>query len=362
MLLVLFPYLTFKTLNFIYFTPHIPFMSTEKISEGKANCYIYTASKISKELPVFYNPVMKFNRDTSVLLLKCFERKFSICDPLAGTGIRGIRFLLELKNVEVDMNDISEESVKLIKKNLKLNKIKNLKIGNKDANVFLLESKGYDYIDIDPFGFPGNFLDAAVKRLGREGILAVTATDTSALSGTFPKACLRKYWALPKRDAIMHETGLRILIRKVQLIGVSHNKALTPIFSYSKDHYMRVFFLCEKSKKASDEIIKQHGMFNDSGPMWLGKLWNNEIVEKMYDNADVELKKFMKLIKEESKIEQLGFYHIHDICKKEGKIVPNYEILFKKIKAKKYQVSRTHFDEVGIRSDVPYKELVRLLS
>ena len=128
MLLVLFPYLTFKTLNFIYFTPHIPFMSTEKISEGKANCYIYTASKISKELPVFYNPVMKFNRDTSVLLLKCFERKFSICDPLAGTGIRGIRFLLELKNVEVDMNDISEESVKLIKKNLKLNMQLNLQV------------------------------------------------------------------------------------------------------------------------------------------------------------------------------------------------------------------------------------------
>ncbi|MCU0373510.1 MAG: ATP-binding protein, partial [Ignavibacteria bacterium] len=42
---------------------------------------------------------------------------------------------------------------------------------------------GFDYIDIDPFGSPCPFLDAAIKRLSRGGILAVTATDTSALAG-----------------------------------------------------------------------------------------------------------------------------------------------------------------------------------
>ena len=43
----------------------------------------------------------------------------------------------------------------------------------------ILHSKGFDYIDLDPFGSPNIFLDSAVKRLGRNGILAVTATDTA---------------------------------------------------------------------------------------------------------------------------------------------------------------------------------------
>ena len=56
----------------------------------------------------------------------------------------------------------------------------------------------------------------------------------------------------------MHETGIRILIRKVQLIGAQFEKALTPIFSFYADHYYRVFFKCEKGKKKADEIVKQH--------------------------------------------------------------------------------------------------------
>ena len=51
----------------------------------------------------------------------------------------------------------------------------------------------------------------------------------------------------------MHETGIRILIRKIQLIGAQYNKALTPIFSYSKEHYFRVFLKCEKGKEAASK-------------------------------------------------------------------------------------------------------------
>jgi len=259
------------------------------IKEGTAIIKISKKEKISKKLPVFYNPIMKFNRDISVLLLNSINKNnLQIALPLAGTGIRGIRFLKELKKGKVkniSFNDYSKKSIRIIKENLILNniKIKNkIKIYNKDANLFLLESSGFDYIDIDPFGTPNPYLDSAIKRLSREGILAVTATDTSALCGTYLNACLRKYWAIPSRTEIMHAVGLRILIRKIQLIGTQYEKALTPIFSYSKDHYMRVFLKCEKSKSKTDEILKQHKMFNNAGPMWLGKLWDNKLVNRMY--------------------------------------------------------------------------------
>ena len=158
-----------------------------------------TVDIVSKQMDVFYNPVMKFNRDISVLLLNSVsDKEMNIADMLAGSGIRSIRFLLELNKNKIKnifINDHSKDAIKNIKNNLKLNKIKNKKIiiSNSDANLFLLNSMGFDYIDIDPFGTPNMFLDSAVKRISRNGIIAITATDTSALCGTYPKACLRKY-------------------------------------------------------------------------------------------------------------------------------------------------------------------------
>jgi len=215
----------------------------EEIEEGKVKIYA-ELGKVTKKLEVFYNPVMKYNRDTSIELLnKLKVKNLRMALPLAGSGIRGLRFLKELKKGklgELHLNDNRVDFKQLILQVFALNKIKNkIHIYNQDANEFLLQSVGFDYIDVDPFGTPNPFLDSAVKRISREGILAVTATDTAPLAGTYPKACKRKYWAMPLRNHEMHEIGLRILIRKVQLIGAQFDKALTPVLSFYKDHYLR---------------------------------------------------------------------------------------------------------------------------
>ena len=111
-----------------------------KIKESSAEIFIPTEEKISKKLPVFYNPIMKLNRDITVLLLKQFP-PMRLCDPLAGTGIRSIRFAKELKYKSITANDINKRAVDLIKKNMKQNKIK-FEVHNKDANILLLESTG----------------------------------------------------------------------------------------------------------------------------------------------------------------------------------------------------------------------------
>ena len=349
----------------------------EIVNEGSAKLGIPKAEKISKKMDVFYNPVMSLNRDISVLLLNSINKSsMQIADPLAATGVRSIRFLKELyrnKIKKIYINDNNRSAVKLIKKNLKLNdiKIKNgIIISNKDANLFILNSTGFDYIDIDPFGSPNFMLDAACKRIARKGILAVTATDTSALCGTFPKACIRKYWALPRKDTVMHETGLRILIRKIQLVAAQFDKSLTPIFSYSKEHYMRVFLRNEKGKNDVDKILKRHDFFNNTGPIWLGNLWDKELVEKIYNialnnklfNQNKELINFLKIIKEESKINAVGFYDLHDICQKNNiRHLPKKEIIIKKIKKLGYKVSDTHFKGEGIRSDMPINKLIKIL-
>lgn len=337
------------------------------IEEGKAILKISGIKKISKKLPVFYNPVMKLNRDISVLLLNSVTKKdMQIALPLSGSGVRGIRFLLELKKNKIKslhMNDHKNDFYSIIKENLSLNEIpkKEIVITNEDANMFLLKSSGFDYIDIDPFGTPNPFLENSIVRIARKGILAVTATDTSALSGTYENACRRKYWATPIRNELKHEAGIRILIRKTQLVGAQHDKALTPIFSYSRDHYFRVFFWCEKGKTKVDKVLKQHGMLGKAGPLWLGALWNRKLVRKMLKNSDAELKKFLSVIKEESEINIPGFYDIHRICEKQKIPVPKYEKIMDAVKKKGCKVSRTHFSGLGIRSDIGEKELVEII-
>jgi len=363
------------------------------IKEGKAIIKVPLEKKVSRKLPVFYNPVMKTNRDISVLLLNSINKKnLNIALPLSASGVRGIRFLLELKKEKIkniSFNDININAYKLIKQNLKLNKLKN-KVYNKDANEFLLLSKGFDYIDIDPFGDPSDFLDRSIKRLARGSILAVTATDTSCLSGSFPKPCLRKYWSKPLKNEFMHETGLRILIRKIQLIASQFDKALTPLFSYSKDHYLRTFLTCEKGKQKVDELFKEHGyilycknclfrkpvkdILNNSdcpickkkldyaGPLWLSRLWDTKLTEKICkSNKDKELKDFLNIISKESKIEQISFYNIHELCKKyKISLIPKKSELIKEIK-KNNKCSETHFDKMGLRTNTNIKNLIKLI-
>ena len=334
----------------------------ELIQEGQAKVYVPKEKKISKKLPVFYNPKMGFNRSVSVLILNEIKNKdMKICLPLAGSGVRGIRFLKELKKgkiKEIYFNDNNEKAAELIKKNLSLNKVKNkFYIHNQDANEFLAENKGFDYIDIDPFGTPNPFLDLSIKALSRRGILAVTATDTSALAGTYPDACMRKYWAKPLRSELMHEIGVRILIRKVQLIGAQYEKTLTPIYSYSTEHYYRIFFKCEKGKKKADKILKEHGNFKEAGPMWLGQLWDKSLAQKLGKQDN----KLLKIIAEEAKIDTVGFYDIHAYAKRLKITIPKTEELIKRIKKKKHKAALTHFREVSLRSTIKEKEFVKVL-
>lgn len=336
------------------------------IQEGKAKIEIAAEKKISKKLPVFYNPVMEFNRNISVLILNIVDNKnMQIALPLAGTGIRGIRFLKELnknKVKSISFNDHNPNFKKIMDKNLKLNKLKSKKIQifNQDANLFLLNSKGFDYIDIDPFGTPNPFLDSAAKRISRNGILAVTATDTAPLAGTYPNKCIRAYWAAPKRDSCMHETGLRILIRKIQLIGSQYEKALIPIFSFYKDHYLRVFFRCVKSNSEIDKLLKQHKMINATGPLWIGNLFDLNLIKKIKidELQDKELIKFIKIIREESKINVVGFYEMNDLIKKlKIKSIKKNELI-KKIQKAGYKASETHFSPNGVKTDIKLEKLL----
>ena len=176
---------------------------------------------------------------------------------------------------------------------------------------------------------------------------------------------------------------------------MQYEKALFPVFSFFKNHYFRVFFRCVKGKSLCDDIAMRHGMFNGSGPFLIWSFLDSKLTSKMHstiikktlnktsiekdkmgnnnkkiDNKYLinnnqnynELSKFLKIIKDESKVNIVGFYDMHNIAEKMkfGSLAKKEDII-KKIKKKGFKVAATHFSGTGIRSNIPYGKLIWLL-
>src|SRR3990170_1628488 len=208
-----------------------------KIKEGKI--------EIFQDKEVFYNPLAELNRDLSVSALQVFQKqtklKLNILDALAATGVRGIRYAKEVKGIkEMVLNDKNPRAVKLIKRNVKLNKAGTCKTERKDANI-LLREKIFNVIDLDPFGSPNVFLDSAAKSIWHKGFLMVTATDTAPLCGTYPEACLKKYGIESIKTDFYNELGIRILITHIMQNVFRYERAFVPVFVLANKHYFRVF-------------------------------------------------------------------------------------------------------------------------
>ena len=348
------------------------------IHEGQATLQGTVPTNISRKLPVFYNPAMTHNRDLTIAFLNAWNKNIQAADVLAASGVRSIRLLQECKNVRfVAANDASKTACRLMQKNLVLNKIakKKYAVSNQDASQFLLQSKGFDYIDIDPFGSPNPFLDSAVKRLARGGVLAVTATDTAALAGAIPKACVRKYWAVPLKKESMHEIGIRILVRKVQLIAAQYDKALIPVFSYAAQHYVRVFLMNTKGKQAVDAILENHASLGycktcgthvisppaacscgesyvHAGPLWTGQLWDAQLVSHMQSSC-TQCTRFISLLAREARVPTVGIFDLNLLAKKFKKTLPKREEFIHQLQKAGYQAAPTHFLGSAIRTNAP---------
>lgn len=63
----------------------------------------------------------------------------------------------------------------------------------------------FDVVDLDPYGCPSRFLDAAVQCVRDGGLLLITCTDMAVLAGNSPETCYVKYGAISLRNPACHE-------------------------------------------------------------------------------------------------------------------------------------------------------------
>ncbi|MDR2967025.1 MAG: tRNA (guanine(26)-N(2))-dimethyltransferase [Methanobacteriaceae archaeon] len=366
----------------------------EIINEGLVEIQVPVFDKVSSKAPVFYNSKMELNRDISILALQTFQkeinREINICDVFGGSGVRALRYKKEIDSVgEVTANDISPLAIEYILANALTNEL-DIEIHQKEANILLREHRGeFDVIDIDPFGTPSYFVDSVGYSLKKDSLLCITATDTSALCGTYIEPCIRKYNAKSYKSEYCHENGIRILAGFVALTLAKYKKHIEIKLSHSSLHYMRLYIKVNKGSAATDKSLNENMghiahckkcLYRQSfrglstfifekcpiceeklaiaGPLWIGKIQNHDFIAKMIENCqdkkhlntEKQIFKLLKLCLEEANA-PITFYDIHVICKNLKISAPKLENVLDNLKKKGFIAIKTHFNPIGIKTD-----------
>jgi len=393
---------------------------TEIVKEGMISVLVPKLKSFVKEpweyalskAPVFYNPRMELNRDLAVLALQTYqkmvERELSVCEPLTGCGVRGIRLAREVDGIHrVVINDISPEATKLAQFNVESNNVAELvHVFNEDANLLLSKyaapRKRFDYVDIDPFGSPAAYMDSAVRALRKGGLLALTATDMAPLCGVHPKACLRKYGGKPLRTEYCHELAVRLLIGCLAMTAAKHDVGIRVLFSYSAYNHVRAYALLRHGAKEADKNVPAMGYIlhcfecfhreiakgiiplfrkdcpecgsrlHAAGPLWLDKISNERFCVQMQGEVkdrDLHCKKeilrLLSLVAKESEA-PITYYAVDKLCDKWSLQVPAMSRIVADLRKKGFQAVFTHFSSKAVRTDASatvMKEIVtRLVS
>jgi tRNA (guanine26-N2/guanine27-N2)-dimethyltransferase len=378
---------------------------TQLMHEGKAKVWIpKTRGALPSQMPVFYNPVMELNRDVAVLALQTFQRmagrEVDACEPLSGCGVRGVRFAVEVEGVgHVWLNDINAKAVTLAKKNADKNGMEGLvSVENCDANLFLSQHaaprRRFDYVDVDPFGSPAPYVDSAVRAVRDDGMIALTATDMAPLCGVHPRACVRKYGGRPLRTEYCHELAVRLLAGCLSTVAARHDVGVRVVFCHSTDHYIRLYATAEYGAQKADKSLREmgyiqhcfncfhrettktllkrecpecHNKLNTAGPMWLGKIFDKEFINRMQK----ELSK--KELKQEKRIGKLLFlaeneaeaqptyYVIDKICDRYDLPAPSSDDVINQLRKADSTATFTHFHRRGIRTTASAAMMKKIL-
>lgn len=334
-------------------------MKTKEMSEGSVKVDVPVGRIYDAE--VFYNPDARFVRDINIAVLSVFKKRFDldidVLDALSASGVSGIRYAKEVDSVNVTLNDRNPDAVKLIEKNLSKNGVKAIVL-NKDANLAMRE-KLYDYIDIDPFGTPSVFMDSAAHSVKYNRMIAVSATDTGALCGSFSNACLRKYGIKAIKTPYYRELGLRVLITFIMNSFMRYDKAFCPLLCIAHKHYYRVYGIAEGAGKIND-ILKQYKLLDNIGYVYMGKIKDNEFVKKVkyeikkrgFDKSELKL---MNMI-----IGEIDEPFYFDIGAMSIKQVPKVDDVIYELKKKGFDASRSSVCDTGIKTNASLEEFIKL--
>lgn len=337
--------------------------------------------------PVFFNRRMAFNRDATILLLPILAPS-DYLDAMGATGVRGLRVANEC-GIPVTINDRDPAATDLIAYNASRANLL-IEVVKSDTNA-LLSERSFDAVDLDPFGTPAPFIDAAVR--GTRRFLFVTATDTAPLCGAHLKAGIRRYFARPMNTEYHSEVGLRILLAFVARETIKYDRGIDPLFCFAREHFVRLHVRLLRGADAADATLarlgfvlqcpkcpyreEQQGMvphdrccphcalpLRPIGPLWLGSLKDpgttglmRERIVSQEPGTNRHLSKLLDVYCQE--LPTSSFYDYHHIAKLLKVSPPDIGTVLERIIASGYHATRTHFSGYGIKTEAPLEVIMR---
>ncbi|GEM_PF-200331 len=346
---------------------------------------------------VFFNPAMIQNRDLSLVVLQTLmdtgrfagDAPVRILDGLTGSGIRAVRFCKELdpggRGMSITGLDINPESIRTARETAAANGCGRVDFINDDLNSFI-GRKRYHYIDLDPFGSPAPFLFSCLRGLARGGVLAVTATDTAALTGSVPRVARRRYGVETGRTHFMQELGARTLLGFVARTAASLEMSVKPLYFYSSDHFIRGYITVERGAGRTDDALSRVGYliydgFNPPlirsfisdmverdlslmpvGPVWTGPLSDNSFISDAvgvmdrrnmsHIGTEASIRKDLKIAMEEDLFPPGGF-DLNWTASRIGVSPPGVRKVGGIMEDSGYGWSRSRFSPTVIKTDAP---------
>ena len=349
---------------------------------------------------VFYNPKMSVNRDLAILFTHSYfppGKEIVLCDPMTGSGVRAIRYVLETQRIgQVVASDRDYAAVELAHRTILLNQLNDrVFVVHSDAYKLLsaYAPRRFDMIDLDPFGSPAPFFESTLRATVDKGIVAATATDMGPLSGSRPRACMRKYGVSPIKAEFEKELAVRTLAASLAAVASKLELGMNIVFSHATDHYARLYAAISKGRKAANLTLRNLGYLTycpaclfriakpaissirdkcDScgatcptgGPLWLGPLWDKRIVDSMIQTTPTlrssrlaEVQKILARIQGE--ILAPKFYFTTGTFSSVYRVKPpSLGQLIDSLRACGYEAARTHFNSTGFRTDASLQTIV----
>src|SRR6056297_1537905 len=360
------------------------------VEEGNVDVEVPGEATDGKEDGVFYNPEMELNRDVTIATLRAYRDgdhgpADSYLDATAASGVRGVRAAADGWNVTTC--DVDPDAVALAEQNFAHNDLDG-DVRHEDANVRMHQQR-YDVVDVDPFGTPIPFADAADR--STRGLLCVTATDTAPLCGAHFMSGVRKYGAVPRNTEYHAEMGLRVLLSSLVRTAGRFDVAARPVMSHVTDHYARTYLSVSEGAKAANDLFDdlgyvdhcQHCLFRradrgliaepmdecphcghhlqTAGPLWLGPAHDAEFVDAVRAHVTEEMgtadraRDLLATISDELHLPM--HYDQHRLYKRWNESAVGMDDFLERLRDAGFEASRTHYGGTTFKTTADVEEI-----
>ncbi|MES3516790.1 MAG: tRNA (guanine(26)-N(2))-dimethyltransferase [Natronomonas sp.] len=333
---------------------------------------------------VFFNPTQELNRDITVAVLRAIDCE-TYLDATAASGIRAVRAGAE--GYDVTACDVDPDAVELARKNLAANGLDG-DVHHRNAKAHLHEHH-HDVVDLDPFGTPIPFVDAAVS--GTREYLCVTATDTAPLCGAHFESGVRSYSAVPRNTEFHAEMGLRVLLSALIRTAARYDVAASPVLSHVSSHYVRTYLRIDGGARKADDLLgelgyvdhcrsclwrrAERGLIADpvdrcpncdadvwtAGPLFLGHPHNRpflaDVIAEIGEEMGTAGEATKLLTRIETELQQPTHYDQHRLTELWGKPAPSMDSFLESLRTAGHEASRTHYGGTTFKTDASVAEI-----